>query len=1009
VVFGQKHREATMFSFFGNHSLAGKLCRALFVACVLTATYPLASAFGQALPPYDFSFGAAGGQHVVVGHNLYIKLQIALTTGAAKNLFFQVNGLPAGVSYSFPDLEATCCGTGVGAYEWGPGSTTLLLRTSPSTPPGSYTLQVTATSGGVSRSISYPFVVDSVPAVPTAAPITAQMPIPSLAQWQSNMTRYGTTHCQTIQADPAGQLAATYYDAQRVYLQIGDYTRNGTWKACAQAARTSYRDDYVIPNNGGMPGYWNFTHGLMMDYLRSGDVQSKNAALLLSNNAAFASDSTPFSSVIGAALSREVAYAINSYLNAEKVGAPARARLDQYVDVALGHIDQLFVSKSYRAPAGQCDVAGAPNGAYCPKPFMVGLIAEALIGYYEKTNDPRIFLAVKTAMDWLWANAWVPANQSFWYGNFVSDPSQPFPAQPGTPDLNLLIAPAYAWLYQMTGDTRYRDQGDQIFAGGVAGAYLGGSKQFNQNYKWTFDYVNWRTTVTPGTVDPPSPPPPPPSDTTPPAISITAPVNGATVPSAITVSASASDNVGVAGVQFKLDGVNTGAEDSIAPYNYLLNTMSLANGAHTIVAVARDAAGNTATAPAVTVTVNNTTPPLPVSTAPVAWFMFNELSGTTATDSSGSGNTLALSGGASFVPGKFGNALSFNGVDGAARAASTTGLNGSQALTIAAFINPAALAQGFWAFNTVAIKGDLAAGRGYGMNIRNGVLNFAKSAGDVTSAVALSSGVFQHVAITWDPATQEVKFYRDGSLIQTILDASAIPAALDSDPLTVGAWPTGGSYFNGVIDDLRIYNRALSASEVSSLANASGDPQPMVSMTTPAAGSTVAGTVTVSATAIDNADVVGVQFKLDGATLGAELTAAPYTISWNTTTASNGAHALTAVARDAAGNISISSVVSVTVANPTVSILAPQNGANLTNQTKVKVQASSSIGLSAIQIYSDSSLIGTVSCANNSCSDLVSTVRWLTSDLAAGPHSLYAVATDMFGNSSSSTPITVNK
>jgi hypothetical protein len=212
--------------------------------------------------------------------------------------------------------------------------------------------------------------------------------------------------------------------------------------------------------------------------------------LLLSHNAAYAWDGTPFFYVIKAGLSREIAYAINSYLNAEKVGASARARLDAWVDVALGHIDQWFVSKTSRCPP--CG-PGVPPGDYYIQPFMVGLTAEALIGYYQKTNDPRIFPAIKTAMDWLWANAWVPAHQSFWYENSVSDPAQPFPAKPGSPDLNLLIAPAYAWLYQMTGDPAYRDAGDQIFAGGVAGAWLGGAKQFNQNYRWSFDYVKWRT------------------------------------------------------------------------------------------------------------------------------------------------------------------------------------------------------------------------------------------------------------------------------------------------------------------------------------------------------------------------------------------------------------------------------------------------------------------------------------------------------------------------------------
>jgi len=102
------------------------------------------------------------------------------------------------------------------------------------------------------------------------------------------------------------------------------------------------------------------------------------------------------------------------------------------------------------------------------------------------------------------------------------------------------------------------------------------------------------------------------SDTTPPTVSISAPVNGATVSgSAVTVSASASDNVGVSGVQFKLDGANLGAEVTAAPYSTTWNTTLAANGSHTLTAVARDAAGNTATSAAVSVTVaNDTTPPV---------------------------------------------------------------------------------------------------------------------------------------------------------------------------------------------------------------------------------------------------------------------------------------------------------------------------------------------------------------------------------------------------------------
>src|SRR5205814_1496459 len=92
---------------------------------------------------------------------------------------------------------------------------------------------------------------------------------------------------------------------------------------------------------------------------------------------------------------------------------------------------------------------------------------------------------------------------------------------------------------------------------------------------------------------------------------------------------------------------------------------------------------------------------------------------------------------------------------------------------------------------------------------------------------------------------------------------------------------------------------------------------PTVSVTAPAGGATVSGTTAISATASDNVGVVGVQFRLDGANVGAEDTTAPYSISWDTTTASNASHTLTAIARDAAGNTTTAAAVTVTVFNDT--------------------------------------------------------------------------------------------
>ena len=101
--------------------------------------------------------------------------------------------------------------------------------------------------------------------------------------------------------------------------------------------------------------------------------------------------------------------------------------------------------------------------------------------------------------------------------------------------------------------------------------------------------------------------PKPPRDSSPPAVAITAPTGGATVSGAIPVSASASDNVGIAGVQFLVDGSALGPEDTAAPYSVTWDTGAATNAQHTLTAVARDAAGNRTASTPVTVTVDNGT------------------------------------------------------------------------------------------------------------------------------------------------------------------------------------------------------------------------------------------------------------------------------------------------------------------------------------------------------------------------------------------------------------------
>ena len=624
------------------------------------------------------------------------------------------------------------------------------------------------------------------------APAAAQ-PIPQLALWEAHMISYGQSLCDYLAsgATQDSKLQNVYYDAIRVFYQIADYTNNPAWNTCAQRARSVYRDRYVMtaacwPSGFGcVPGYWNFTHGERMDFERTADGNSKSAVLSQALNAAYSTDADYNASETQSAwLSREEAYGLMAHLNAERLGAAPRASTPQIAEKNFAYMDQWFGSKSFRCPS-ICDPAAA-KGQYYIQPFMVGLTAEALIMWFDKTGDARVLPALRQAMDWLWANAWVAGDQSFWYENWVPTPATPFPAQPGAPDLNLLIAPAFAWIYKQTGDTTYRDRGDQVFAGGVLNAYLAGGKQFDQNYKWSFEYVRLRTAAVGVPV------PPITTDLTPPTVSITAPTAGTTVSGTVSVTATAADNVGVVGVQFQLDGANLGAEKTAAPWTISWNTATGTAGAHTLTAVARDAAGNRTTSAAVVATV--ATAPTVAITAPTSGATVSSTVSVTAA----AGDTVGVAG------------VQFK-LDGA---------NMGSEVTTAPFATS-------WA------------------------------------TMAGTNGLHTLTAVARNMAG-------------TRTTSPAVGVTVSNDKTA-----------------------------------------PTVSITAPAAGGIVSGTVSVTANATDNVGVAGVQFKLDGVNLSTEVTRSPYSVSWTTTTATNATHTLTAVARDAAGNRATSAAVSVTVTNGT--------------------------------------------------------------------------------------------
>lgn len=193
------------------------------------------------------------------------------------------------------------------------------------------------------------------------------------------------------------------------------------------------------------------------------------------------------------------------------------------------------------------------------------------------------------------------------------------------------------------------------------------------------------------------------------------------------------------------------------------------------------------------------------------------------------------------------------------------------------------------------------------------------------------------------------------------------------------------------------------------VSNASSDSAaPTVSLTTPAAGATVGGAVTVSASASDNTGVTSVQFTLNGVNLGSADTTAPYSINWNTAGAANGSHSLRAVARDAAGNVTASSARSVTVQNqssdmtlPSISLSAPSSGVTISGTVTVSASASDNVGVASVQFVLNGVNLG----APDATAPYA--ISWNTAGAANGSHILQAIARDAAGNVRSSSSRTV--
>ncbi|HEY3181372.1 MAG TPA: LamG-like jellyroll fold domain-containing protein [Gaiellaceae bacterium] len=193
----------------------------------------------------------------------------------------------------------------------------------------------------------------------------------------------------------------------------------------------------------------------------------------------------------------------------------------------------------------------------------------------------------------------------------------------------------------------------------------------------------------------------------------------------------------------------------------------------------------------------------------VAAYSFDEGSGTTAADASGNGNTGTLSGAAWTTAGRNGGALSFDGAADYVTVVDSASLDLTTAATVEAWVNPVAGT----GWRAIVAKERNGGGFPYGLETNAGVPDAFVKAGAAATAAAtapVAASAWTHLALAYDGVA--VRLYVNGALAAS--QAASGTLAQSADPLRIGGDVTWAEWFQGRIDDVRVYSRALTAAEL---------------------------------------------------------------------------------------------------------------------------------------------------------------------------------------------------
>jgi hypothetical protein len=196
---------------------------------------------------------------------------------------------------------------------------------------------------------------------------------------------------------------------------------------------------------------------------------------------------------------------------------------------------------------------------------------------------------------------------------------------------------------------------------------------------------------------------------------------------------------------------------------------------------------------------------------PVAAYAFDETGGTTAVDASGNGRAGTVRSGTWSASGYYGGALSFNGTSTWVSIADHASLDLTTGMTLEAWVKPSALS----GWRTVIMK-EASGTQSYTLYAHDNAprpavyVHGATSESSVTGSSGLTLNVWTHLAATFDGGM--LRLYVNGVEVGT--RTASQPIAPSANPLKIGGNAIWGEYFRGLIDEVRIYNRALGRDEI---------------------------------------------------------------------------------------------------------------------------------------------------------------------------------------------------